>query len=299
VNNRRDRSTLLKASHILRDELEARSQGGEFRPRRKLKAGRSYTDGWFVTLGTTSSAKLNLELWLDRYAGTETRRFYFGLHTSRPENMTFLINRLPSHLHPVRKIYDSDYEKVSPGVWLLKRHLRRREFNKPLYDDYEHYEEGRFYGVYASNEASNTRKLRRIVSHAADFFSEVMWLLPKRSKLTSNVLVYPQVERQVVRKHLVRERSSELAKACKRRDGFRCQVCKMTFAEVYGEDLGAEFAEAHHLKPLRRIRPNEKTRLEDLVTVCANCHRMLHLMRGREHDLEELKHIIAKRRRMN
>jgi 5-methylcytosine-specific restriction endonuclease McrA len=299
VNNLRDRSTVLKASRILRDELEGRSQGGEFRPRQKLKAVRSYTDGWFVTLGTTSSAKLKLELWLDRYAGTENRRFYFGLHTSRPENMTFLINRLPTHLSPVRKICDSDYEEVSPGVWLLKMHLRRREFNKPLYDDYEHYEEGRFYGVYASDEASNTRKLRRIVSRAADFFSEVMWLLPKRPKITRNTVVYPEVERQVVRRHLVRERSPKLAMACKRRDGFRCQVCRMTFAEVYGEDLGAEFAEAHHLKPLRSTRPNEKTRLEDLVTVCANCHRMLHLMHGREHDLEELKHMIKKPRRMS
>ena len=62
---------------------------------------------------------------------------------------------------------------------------------------------------------------------------------------------------------------------------------------------GAEFAEAHHLKPLRRARRNEKTRLEDLVTVCANCHRMLHLMSGREHDLQELKDIIKKQRRMN
>ena len=140
----------------MRDKLEARSQGGEFRPRRKLKAARTHTDGWFVTLGTTNSAKLRLELWLDRYAGTENRRFYFGLYTSRPENMTYLINRLPSDLCPVRKICDSDYEEVSPGIWLLRTHLRRREFNKPLYDHYDRDEVERFYGIYASDEASNT-----------------------------------------------------------------------------------------------------------------------------------------------
>jgi predicted HNH restriction endonuclease len=33
--------------------------------------------------------------------------------------------------------------------------------------------------------------------------------------------------------------------------------------------------------------------VEDLVTVCDNCHRMLHLMRGKEHDLDRLKQIIA------
>jgi 5-methylcytosine-specific restriction protein A len=72
----------------------------------------------------------------------------------------------------------------------------------------------------------------------------------------------------------------------------------MTFAEVYGDELGAEFAEAHHLHPLSRKRANEKTRLEDLATVCSNCHRMLHLMRGREHDIEELKRIMAKQRKI-
>ena len=81
-----------------------------------------------------------------------------------------------------------------------------------------------------------------MVKRAADFFSEVMWLLTKQSKSEAKTKVYPQLQRSVVRKHLVRKRSPELAKACKRRDGYRCKVCDMTFAEIYGEELGAEFA---------------------------------------------------------
>ena len=45
--------------------------------------------------------------------------------------------------------------------------------------------------------------------------------------------------------------------------------------EGYG-DIGEGFIECHHLLPLSQIRPNQVTKLSDLATVCANCHRMLH-----------------------
>lgn len=188
---------------------------------------------------------------------------------------------------------------ISSGVWLLTKPLKKAEFNKPIYEQYNY---GRvtnfyFYGEYVLTEKLTSDNVYRIVMRAADFFSEVMWLLTKQSKAEAKTKVYPQLEPSVVRKHLVRDRSPELAKACKRRDGYRCQVCKMTFAEVYGEELGAEFAEAHHLHPLSKKGVKEKTRLEDLVTVCSNCHRMLHLMRGNEHDLDRLRRAMRDQRR--
>src|ERR1035441_10014222 len=121
MNNRRDRSTLLEAARILRDELEARSQGGDFRPQPRLKANRTYTDGWYVTLGRTIFPRLKVQLWLDRYPAIKGRRFYYGFYPARPADMKYLISRLPSHLRPVLKLSDRNYEKVSPGVWLLRR----------------------------------------------------------------------------------------------------------------------------------------------------------------------------------
>lgn len=55
----------------------------------------------------------------------------------------------------------------------------------------------------------------------------------------------------------------------------KCEVCDFDFAEVYGE-LGSQFAECHHTKPVAKMKPGEKTKLSDLSIVCANCHRMLH-----------------------
>lgn len=296
MNNRRDHTTLLAAARLLRDELAHRSKRNVFRPVSKLTAGDGWTDGWYVPLGLTAHPKFRVDLWLDRYAAASERRFYYGFCSREQVDMNYLLSRLPTHLHRVRTLSDADYEQVTKRVYLLRRPLKSREFNVPVYEQYERWP-NRFYGVYVPGANRFQDTIHRMVKRAADFLSEVMWLLPKQSKLAGNEKVYPQLERAVVRKHLVRERRPELAKACKRRDGFRCQVCRMTFAEVYGEDLGAEFAEAHHLRPLSRKRANEKTTVGDLVTVCANCHRMLHLMRGREHDLDELRQRVRKHHR--
>ena len=204
MNNRRDRSTLLEAARMLRDELETRSQGGDFRPRPMLKAVEGYTDGWCVTLGHTIAPRLNLELWLDRYPVTESRRFYYGFYTSHPADMKYLKNQLPRHLRSVRRLSDADYEKVSPGVWLLRKRLQRDEFDRPIYEQYKRYVKS-FYGVYVPMGKQSIKNMRRMVNRAADFFSEIMWLLPKEAKLADKVLPYPRHERSVVRRHLVRE----------------------------------------------------------------------------------------------
>ena len=57
----------------------------------------------------------------------------------------------------------------------------------------------------------------------------------------------------------------------------RCSCCKFSFREAFG-DRGGGFIEAHHRKPLGDLTGEERamTKIEDLVPVCANCHRMLH-----------------------
>ncbi|MCE9535998.1 MAG: HNH endonuclease, partial [Nitrospirae bacterium] len=100
--------------------------------------------------------------------------------------------------------------------------------------------------------------------------------------------------RQVVRQHLAREQSRPLAEQCKRRDNYRCQVCEMTFRELYG-DIGKAFAETHHIIPLNRLADAVEASLSDLVTVCANCHRMLHKLDGGEEDLAKLRRMLHRR----
>lgn len=57
-----------------------------------------------------------------------------------------------------------------------------------------------------------------------------------------------------------------------------CEVCGFDYESVYGE-IGRDYVEGHHIKPVSELEENEVTKVEDIVLVCANCHRMLHRKR--------------------
>jgi hypothetical protein len=76
--------------------------------------------------------------------------------------------------------------------------------------------------------------------------------------------------------------------------GLCCVVCDFNFEEVYGE-RGKDFIEVHHVKPLSTI--GEEVAIDpknDLVPVCANCHRMIHRRKDDVLSVEELKGLIRR-----
>lgn len=74
--------------------------------------------------------------------------------------------------------------------------------------------------------------------------------------------------------------------------GTRCMVCDFDFEEVYGE-LGKDFIEVHHTKPLSSLEHEvEVNPEEDLVCLCSNCHRMIHRNRNKIMTVEELKKLM-------
>ncbi len=100
--------------------------------------------------------------------------------------------------------------------------------------------------------------------------------------------------------HKRRERNRKLVDrkktiASKKKEGMSCEVCGFNFEKIYGE-IGKNFLECHHKKPLSNLKANEKTTLADLALLCANCHRMIHTMKGNQRNyytIEELRKIIA------
>ena len=86
----------------------------------------------------------------------------------------------------------------------------------------------------------------------------------------------------IVRLHKRYERDprliAEKKRAAKAAGELRCQVCGFDFERRYGE-LGADFIEVHHTRPIHTLKPGSKTKLADLATLCSNCHRMAHRRR--------------------
>jgi predicted HNH restriction endonuclease len=96
-------------------------------------------------------------------------------------------------------------------------------------------------------------------------------------------LAFPE-GKEIYELHKSKERSNAVVdlakKKAKERDpSLCCSVCDFSFSKEYGVELGENFIEAHHTKPLSEIIGEVETKVEDLALVCSNCHRMLHRRR--------------------
>lgn len=85
--------------------------------------------------------------------------------------------------------------------------------------------------------------------------------------------------RLLERRHFARERdralrAKKIAHHLKSHNYLACQICGFDFQAVYG-DRGAGYIECHHTTPLH-TSGETKTKLDDLILICANCHRMIH-----------------------
>jgi 5-methylcytosine-specific restriction endonuclease McrA len=115
--------------------------------------------------------------------------------------------------------------------------------------------------------------------------------LQLKNKITTNNFSFEN--KIIYQLHKKRERSKDLAEKVKLRDEYQCKVCDLNFTDRYGV-YGNGFAEAHHIVPLSKIQSVIKTTEKDLITVCSNCHKMLHRMSGKRDDYITLRKIVKK-----
>lgn len=102
--------------------------------------------------------------------------------------------------------------------------------------------------------------------------------------------------RVLTRLHRVRERNRKLIEAKKKlalkeTGQLICEACGFNFVYKYGPSTKGVI-DVHHTKPVHTLSEGDKTRLEDLVLLCANCHRVVHSAR-KWLTIEQLKSIIA------
>ena len=118
-------------------------------------------------------------------------------------------------------------------------------------------------------------------------------LLPRPSNSYSNpeeVTGFPEgaVTQVLVNKY---ERDPRNRAAAISAHGYACLACGFDFKKSYGE-LGANFIIVHHIVPVSQLGPDYLIDpARDLVSLCANCHAMIH----REDpplSLSQLKQII-------
>lgn len=290
MKTQRDKGFLLELAKATQVELQNRHIGSPFRLKKKLKPKANSSGGWVIPLGTFADYQCRAEIWLDRFTAHTDRKIYYCLYSNQKEGLAKLAQAVYRDFGKHLSIYLKDWDNNSKDHRLAKK-LAKYRFGHPLYERYP--ENGEFlYGIYEYDSTGLQKNvLNRLVARSVDFFQTIAKAVSKKTPKQDEE-AYPDIEnRQVVSRHIRRERKSHAATLCKQRDNFICQVCGFDYSNAYGE-LGNDFAEAHHKLPLSSNKKLRSTTIDDLITVCANCHRMLHRMAGNTQDINSLKKII-------
>lgn len=287
---KRDKSFLSKLSKAVQKELHQRRIRTPFRLRKKLKELSTNTTGWKVTLGSFRGYTCSAELWLDRFTAYPHRQLYYCLFAHKKEGLKKLTQAVYSEFGKHLSIYITDRDDNSEDQRLAKK-LAKSRFGHPIYERYPKNREF-FYGIYEYDKTGLQKNLfNRLVDRSVDFFQTITEAVGGNEK-REDYGTYVGVEnRQVVRRHIHRERKSHAVTLCKQRDNFICRLCGFDYSRAYGP-IGIDFAEAHHIVPLSSNKKLRSTTIDDLITVCANCHRMLHRMDGKPNDIKEIKKTI-------
>jgi hypothetical protein len=80
-------------------------------------------------------------------------------------------------------------------------------------------------------------------------------------------------------------RSAKLVKAAKKRDGHTCRACGFHFED--------QIVHVHHLDPLSEYERPQETKLDDLITLCPNCHYLAHYWLREDSRYKQLKRLLA------
>lgn len=194
-----------------------------------------------------------------------------------------------------------------PNEWIeenniLKYYFFGRKTSKGIKEFSTEYEDNKVileskdkYPIYAfvRNNKKNKFKFEgkfKLLEIGSDIDGAMYFILNKENNNNAEVSLlkieesenFPEGKRKE-RLHKFNERNPKVIKKAK--DTFKkefgrlyCKVCGFDFEKVYG-DLGKDYIEGHHTKPVSELKEGDNTNIKDIVLVCSNCHRMLHRKR--------------------
>ncbi len=77
--------------------------------------------------------------------------------------------------------------------------------------------------------------------------------------------------------------------------GLNCEICGFNFEKKYGH-FGEKFIDIHHLKPIYNLNESIEPNIErDFISICTNCHRIIHRCEEKMLTPEELRKLIKEK----
>lgn len=175
-------------------------------------------------------------------------------------------NSKTEYANDLQNILEVDSSKGMGCIILSDLHF----FNKPVLLSEIGIE---FQKSIVSGKGIDEFEVERILESSGDAFSYFPTL--EEQEFPEGRIKYVTHQRLERNKKLI-----DLAKQkfIEKNGSLHCEVCGFNFETKYGE-IGEDYIEAHHSLPISEMKENHKTKVEELVMVCANCHRMLHRRR--------------------
>ena len=200
------------------------------------------------------------------------------MHLSDPEKYESIISE--NHKKQISAVFE---HVISDCPDIVCREKRIRLIRERLYEDY-------------GDEGDPDRKYRWFFYQDS---LKPLWINKKENSQQSNASIGDEVNREQVALDYSEEeglkesttayrvyRSAKLAEQAKRRDDFTCQACQFTFRK--------QIVHVHHLDPLSERRSPRKTTLDDLVTLCPNCHYLAHFLLRKDDRFKKLEELLPK-----
>jgi predicted HNH restriction endonuclease len=232
-----------------------------------------------VKIASLIGRRINIELWFDDFATRDGRCLWVGFASHR-KALTELVMGVPMEtLTDNNLASDNRFSR-------LREELQSSLALRPISEKYS--TGHNYYGIYDLVGSEDTAAI------ATSFVKDVLKSV-RDFQVDDGAADYRSIENRLkVAWHLRRERDPKLARDRKERDGYRCQICRYTLDEIYG-DIGRGFAEAHHIGWLSKLDGPIENSIDNLQTVCPNCHRMLHKMSGKPSDTQKLQQELRRR----
>jgi 5-methylcytosine-specific restriction endonuclease McrA len=226
-----------------------------------------HTDGFYAELGKGKGYKL--ALWFDRYIkwgkkGEHILSVGVQFYGKKGQERYAEVRK---KLFPKAQVIKNDDQVPIDNSELiqLRRPLAKHNFHQEILEDYGLNKQ--FVSIYLGK--IHDERVPKI-----ELVDLIEGLLADISKVDVSKKV--AFLRTRISLHERYERDPAQANEAKRRAKYICQVCKFHYPRKYG-GIGQGYLEAHHKVPLAQLKKRAIIYTKDLLGVCADCHRMLHL----------------------
>jgi len=239
-----------------------------------IKIGPTNSYGYYTKLLKPKQIDGAIYLWIDNYANHSRPKLSISYYNKSIEPILKIAKRL-QNLDSTLKINLKWFSDAKPNEFILQKPLSLKYFNKFIIENFE--DENYLTVVLADNLNSSLNK-KGLVKNIIKFINILTGtILITSTKKATNVKV--RENDKILATHIRRERNLKYRADRKIKDNYTCQVCGFNRTRKLGP-IGSAALEVHHLTPLSQSEKRVYSGINDLITVCANCHKMIHKMGG-------------------